>query len=165
MLPLTLLAARKLISLLTTDNALPTELSRLAAENAVSLPFVNVNQIILTSAGSDLTDREIQLVYPRICIYSNQIKNAQREKFRSFSGSIAVVAEIWSSGNLIEEADQWIHYYVEALTQILRANVGDWGDGMFFSGIYDVQLQSPKTGGLGYLELAKLTCSLDVSLS
>jgi hypothetical protein len=165
MLPLTLLAAQKLSTLLTTNNALQGAINTLATGNGVVLPSIMSSQIILTSAGPEIADKEIQLVYPRICLYSDRVKNAQREKFRTFSGSIAVVAEIWSSGNLVGQADQWIHYYVEGLTSILRANIGDWGDGFLFSGIYDVQLQSPKTGGLGYVELAKITCSLDVSLS
>ncbi|HEY3939368.1 MAG TPA: hypothetical protein VGL97_18195 [Bryobacteraceae bacterium] len=165
MLPLTLLAAQKLSTLLTTNNVLTAVINTLAAENAVVLPAIASNQIILTSAGPDIADREIQIVYPRICLYSNQIRNAQREKFRSFSGSIAVVAEIWSSGDLAGQADQWIHYYVEGFTTILRANIGDWGDGFLFSGIYEVQLQPLKTGGTGFVELAKITSSLDVSLS
>jgi hypothetical protein len=165
MLPLTLLAAQKLSSLLTTNNVLTAVIDTLAAQNAVVLPAIASNQIILASAGPDIADREIQIVYPRICLYSNQVRNAQREKFRSFSGSIAVVAEIWSSSDLAGQADQWIHYYVEGLTAILRANIGDWGDGFLFSGIYEVQLQPPKTGGTGFVELAKITSSLDVSLS
>jgi hypothetical protein len=79
------------------------------------------------------------------------------------SGTISVTADVWASGNLISETDQWIHYYVEAVTDILRQNIGDWGDGMFFSGMYEVQLQAPKVGGFGYVESAKVTCSLNVS--
>jgi hypothetical protein len=165
MLPLTLLAAQKLSNLLTTNNALPGAIATLAAENGVTLPSIASSQVVLLSAAPEIADKEIQIVYPRICLYSSQVKNAQREKFRSFSGSIAVVAEIWASGNLVGQADQWIHYYVEGLTSILRANIGDWGDGFLFSGIYDVQLQPPKAGGFGYVELAKMTCNLDVSLS
>ena len=40
---------------------------------------------------------------------------------------------------------------------------GRLGDGMFFSGVYDVQFQSPKAGGLGFVQSAKITCSLNVS--
>ena len=74
-----------------------------------------------------------------------------------------MIAEIWASGNLVTETDQWIHFYVEAMTNILRQNIGDWGDGIFFSGIYDVQFQTPKAGGFGYVEAAIVTCSLNVS--
>jgi hypothetical protein len=165
MLPLTLLAAKKLLSLLTNDDALTSSISALSMEAGIVVPPLVSSQVVLNSASNDIADKEILLSYPRICLYSNQIKNAQREKFRSFSGSVAVVAEVWASGNLIGDADQWIHFYVEGLTAILRANIGDWGDGFSFSGVYDVQIQPPKAGGFGYTELAKLTCSLDVSLS
>ena len=165
MLPLTLLAAQKLQNLLISDDALTSAISVMASQTGTVVPLLPSSQVVLNSASHEIADREILLSYPRLCLYSSQIKNAQREKFRSFSGSIVVTAEVWASGNLIGEADQWIHFYVEGLTSILRANIGDWGDGFSFSGIYDVQLQAPKTGGFGYMELAKLTCSLDVSLA
>jgi hypothetical protein len=165
MLPLTLLATQKLLNLLVNNDALTSAVSVLASQANVVVPPLVSSQVILNSASNDIADKEILLTYPRVCLYSSQIKNAQREKFRSFSGSIAVVAEVWASGNLIGDSDQWIHFYVEGLTSIMRANIGDWGDGFSFSGIYDVQLQPPKVGGFGYTELAKLTCSLDVSLS
>jgi hypothetical protein len=49
------------------------------------------------------------------------------------------------------------------MTDILRQSIGDWGDGIFFSGVYDVQFQAPKVGGFGYVESAKVTCSVNVS--
>jgi hypothetical protein len=164
MLPLTLLAAQKFADLLRLNDALAQTVATLAQTAGIFVPQLNTSQVVLTSANREIGDREIQFAYPRVVLYSSQIRNLQREKFRSFSGGIAVVAEIWSTSNLVQESDQWIHYYVEALTSILRNNIGDWGDGFIFSGIYDVQLQPPKLGGLGYLELAKLTLSLDVSL-
>ena len=57
MLPLTLLAAQKLSNLLTTNNVLTEVINTLAAENAVALPAIASNQIILTSAGPDIADR------------------------------------------------------------------------------------------------------------
>jgi hypothetical protein len=164
MLPLTLLAARKLASLLTTGDLLAQTIAGLSQNAGVTVPPIASDQVVLSSAAREIGDREIQFNYPRVCIYSSQMKNTQQEKFRSFSGGIVIVAEIWSSGNLVDDSDQWIHYYVEGLTSILRANRGDWGDGFLFSGIYDVQLQPPKVGGFGYVELARVTCGLNVSL-
>jgi hypothetical protein len=164
MLPLTLLAARKLASLLVTNDILMQTITSLAQTAGVAIPLIASDQVVLSSAAREIGDREIEFNYPRVCVYSSQMKNTQQEKFRSFSGGIAVVADIWSSGNLLDDSDQWIHYYVEALTSILRANRGDWGDGFLFSGVYDVQLQPPKIGGFGYVELARVTCGLNVSL-
>jgi hypothetical protein len=163
MLPLTILAPQKILNLLTAGNALQQEIETISGSTNIILPIITSAQVVLSSASPDLGDRDLQLTYPRVCLYSAAVKNTQIEKFRSLSGTISVTAEVWASGNLITETDQWIHYYVEAVTDILRQNIGDWGDGIFFSGIYDVQLQGPKIGGLGYVESAKVTCSLNVS--
>ena len=164
MLPLTLLAARKFAGLLTTNDLLAQTITSLAQEARITIPVISSDQVAISSAARELGDREIEFNYPRVCVYSSQVKNTQEEKFRSFSGGIVVAADIWASGNLLDDSDQWIHYYVEALTVILRVNRGDWGDGFLFSGIYDVQLQPPKIGGFGYVELARVTCGLNVSL-
>jgi hypothetical protein len=163
MLPLTILAAQKIFNLLTTSNALQQEIETIASSTSIILPVITSAQVVLSSAPPSMGDEDLQLTYPRVCLYSVAVKNTQIEKFRSLSGTISVTAEVWASGNLISETDQWIHYYVEAVTDILRQNIGDWGDGIFFSGMYEVQLQAPKIGGFGYVESAKVTCSLNVS--
>jgi hypothetical protein len=112
-----------------------------------------------------LADQNLQLTYPRVCIYSSTLKNSQIEKFRSFSGQVILVADIWASGDLITDVDTWIHFYVEAVTNILQSNTGDWGNGIFYSGAYDVQFQPPKPGGLGFVGAAKLTFALNVSVN
>ncbi|HEX7363296.1 MAG TPA: hypothetical protein VF283_22630 [Bryobacteraceae bacterium] len=165
MAPLTLLAAQKVANLLTTGDVLSNEIQSLSSANNIIVPPISTSQVILSSVDPNLGDDNVQLTYPRICIYPWTVKNTKAEKFRSFSGTVAVVAEIWASGNLVQQIDEWIHFYVEAYTLLLRENTGDWKDGMFFSGIYDVQFQSPKAGGLGFVESAKVTCVLNVSLN
>lgn len=165
MLPLTIEAAQKVADLLTTDNALQQQISALASSANIAVPFITPEQVVLSSTVPAMGDKDLQLTYPRICLYTAVVKNTQVEKFRSLSGTVSVIADIWASGDLVSETDQWIHYYVEAMTDILRENIGDWGDGLFFSGMYDVQLQAPKVGGLGYVESATVTCVLNVSRS
>ena len=163
MLPLTILATQKVSDLLTSDEALQQQIASIAAAANDSIPEITAAQIVLSSASPDIADRNIQLTYPRICLYSGGVRNTQEEKFRSLSGAVSVVAEIWASGNLVNNTDRWIHFYVEAMTNILRQNIGDWGDGLFFSGAYDVQFQAPKSGGLGFVQSAKVVSTLNVS--
>jgi len=163
MLPLTILVSQKMSNLFTTGSALVNEIAGLAAACNATVPSISPGQVVLTSASPDIGDKNVQLTYPRICLYSAGVKNTQVEKFRSLSGAVSVIAEIWASANLVEHVEQSIHFYVEAATNILRRNIGDWGDGVFFPGTYDVQFQAPKVGGLGYVESAKLTCSFTVS--
>ncbi|MBV9764787.1 MAG: hypothetical protein JOZ48_08075 [Acidobacteriaceae bacterium] len=163
MLPLTILATQKLSNLLTFGNALQDKIAAIAASCSANVPLITSGQIVLSSISPKMDDMNVQLGYPRICLYSSAVKNTQIEKFRSLSGAISVVADIWASANLATQTDQWIHFYVEAMTEILRQNIGDWGDGFFFPGSYEVEFQTPASGGFGFTQSAKVTCNLDVS--
>ncbi len=163
--PLTLLAARKVAGLLTAGNAIRQQILQLAAEANILIPTIEVGQVLLSSAPPGLADKNMEFAYPRICIYSGSVKNTQAEKFRSFSGTVTVSSDIWASGDFVTQTDEWIHYYLEAVTTILRTNTGNWGDGIFFSGQYEVKLQPAKAGGLGFVEAATVTCVLDVSIT
>ena len=163
MLPLTLLAPQKVVDLLLTDSALSNAIAAAAEQNEVLVPNINAEQVLLSSSPPDLGDLVNQFSYPRICLYSAAVKNSHIEKFRTLSGSIAVVAEIWSSGNFLTDTGRWVHFYVDAFTTLLGDNIGDWGDGVFFPGTFDIQFQQPKRGGFGFLEMAKITCNLTVS--
>jgi hypothetical protein len=161
-LPVTILASQKLANLLTNNNALQQQIVALAGLAGAAVPPITNGQVVLSSAGPDMGDKNIQLTYPRVCLYSNGVKNTHIEKFKSLSGTISVITEIWASGNLVSDTDQWIHFYVEAITEIYRQNIGDLNGGIYFSGAYEVQFQPPKAGGVGFSQSAKVTCILNV---
>ncbi len=165
MLPLTLQAPQTLMRLLTTNAALQKALNVIAAGSGQVLPPISNSQIVISSMSPEVADHNAQMTYPRVLIYSTHVKNTHVQKFRSFSGSIAVVAEVWFSANLLAATGTSLHYYVEALTSVLRANQGAWEAGFYFSGLYDVQLQTAKAGGFGFVESARITCSLDVNIN
>jgi hypothetical protein len=165
MLPLTLLATNKLLNLLTANNALSQAINSNAGTLGVSVTPLNSSQVTASSVGPDIGDLDLQLTYPRVCVYSAQVVNNQREKFRTFSGVAAVTVDIWSSDSLEQQTELDLQFYVEGIASLLRANIGDWGDGFRYSGIYDVHTQTPKTGGEGFVQLARLTCNLDVSFN
>ncbi|MFL6451366.1 MAG: hypothetical protein ACJ746_27370 [Bryobacteraceae bacterium] len=160
MLPLTLLAIQKVSDLLTSNSALTQELTSLTNSIATSIPVIDSAHVVLSSVASDLGDTDARLGYPRVCLYSSGYRNSQLEKFCSFSGVVSAVADIWTSANLVDDTDRWIHYYVEAVTALVRRSAGDWGDGIYFPGIYDVQFQPAKAGGIGFVQLAKLRFDL-----
>lgn len=163
MYPITLQAANQAQALLSSSLAQQIQTLALAAN--ITVPSITPDQIVLSSASPDIGDKDVQLTYPRICLYSSGVKNTQTEKFRSVSGTLAVSADIWASSNLVTDSDTWIHYYVEAVTSLLTANKGDWGNGLFFPGVYDVQFQPPKSGGIGFVQVARVTFQLTVSVS
>ena len=165
MLPLTLLATNKLLNLLTATNALSQAIQTSAESAGQEIAPLNSAQIIGSYVGPDMGDLDLQLTYPRVCLYAIQVANNQREKFRAFSGVVAISVDIWSSASLEQQTEAALHFYVDGIAGILRANIGDWGDGCRYSGIYDVRMQTPKAGGLGFVQSAKLTFNLEVSFN
>jgi hypothetical protein len=158
-----LFVPQKAAALLTTGDLLAQNIAQLAAANATIIPVILPPQVVVSSAPPQIGDPNMQLTYPRVSFYVSSLKNTHFEKFRSLSGSMTMVADIWASGNLLTQVDQWLHYYIEAVTAILRQNAGDWGDGIFFDGSYDLQFHLPAAGGLGFVQNAKVTCGLHVS--
>jgi hypothetical protein len=163
MVPITLLTAQKLADLLTAATAIETEVSSLSADNGVSLPILPASQVYVSSSPVTMAELLEELAYPRVSVFSSKLTNSQVEKFRSLSGTVAVTAEIVATADLVSDLDLWIHYYAEAVSNILRRNSGDWGDGVFFSGAYEIDVQPPRTGAGGYIQIAHVNCSAGVS--
>ncbi len=76
---------------------------------------------------------------------------------------MTVIADVWSSDALEQPAELALHFFVDGIAGILDANLGDWGDGFRYSGVYGVQLHAPRLGGLGFVQLARVTCNLHVT--
>lgn len=163
MTPLTLLVPQQAAALLIAGDLLASEITQLAAAAGLSIPVIPSTQVLVTSVPLQIGDMNLELTYPRVCLYTSGLKNNHGEKFRSLSGLVTLVVDIWASGNMLTQVDQWLHYYVEAVTRIFRQNTGNWQNGIFFDGSYDLQLNAATPGGLGFLQHAKVTCLLHVS--
>jgi hypothetical protein len=165
MLPLTLLATNKVLNLLTASDALSQAIVSSAAAAGVDVARLNTSQITASFVSPQIGDLDLQLSYPRVCIHTDHAVNNQREKFRAFSGVAVVAADVWSSASLEQQTEAALHFYVEGIAGILRANIGDLGDGYRYSGVYEVHMQTPKTGGAGFVQQARVTCNLEVSFN
>ena len=163
MLPTSILAAKKLAALLTNASAIQNEISSISAESGIEVPTIPASQVYLSSAPAGMAELQQELGYPRVSVFSTRVKNTQVEKFRSLSGSVTVSAEIAATADLLSDVDTWIHFYVEAITNILRENRGDWNDGVFYSGAYEVDIQPPKPGASGFLQIARVNFEVGVS--
>jgi len=163
MLPLTLLAANKVLNLLTVSDALSTAISLNAAESGMEVPVLGTGQILGSSVSPDIGDLNLDLTYPRVCVYASHVANNQREKFRAFSGVVSVTVDVWSSDSLEQATELALHFYVEGIANIFQANLGDWGDGVRYSGAYGIHIQTPTKGGVGFVQLARMTCDLNAT--
>ena len=57
----------------------------------------------------------------------------------------------------------YLRLYVDAVTQILDGNRESWGQGMFFTGGYEVKFDPIQHGGRNFLQLAKVIFEVDLS--
>lgn len=165
MTPLTLQVAETVANILNAQSVLQNAIADVQLSESIVLPTIPANQVILSSASSAIIDGRQQVGYPRISIYVPLVANTLQEKFRSLSGRVAVGLTIAASADLVDQVEQALHFYIEIVTGILRNNAGDWGNGLFFAGAYEVQLQAPETGGSGFVQTASITCSVSVGRS
>ena len=56
-----------------------------------------------------------------------------------------------------------VRLYVDAVTEILDANRGCWGQGMFYGGGYEVKFEAIQHGGQNLIQVAKVTFEVDLS--
>lgn len=120
-------------------------------------------QIRAQNVAADLMERTGSIKYPAVNIFCQRIVNEQREKFRRFSGRVHVAIEVRHSQDRLEGLEDRLQIYADAVTQTLQSAVGDWGDGMFYGGAYEVSFGPIKQGGQNFIQPATVTFALDVS--
>lgn len=155
----------KLGLLLTANTGLPASVAALSTAASVTLPPITISQIIPQNVSPEIAERALVTKYPTAHIYCEKVVNLQREKFRTFSGQSHMAVEVRVSQDRLDELETQMQLYVEAVTNVLDANRGDWGGGMFYGGGYELSYGTVKKGGRNLLQSAKITFVLEVSLT
>jgi hypothetical protein len=115
------------------------------------------------NAAADLVERAGAVRYPMVTVYCEKVINDLREKFRSFSGSAQIAIEVRHSQDRLEGLEEAIEQQTDALTTALSASRGDWGDGMYYAGGYEVSFGRVSKGGKNFTQVAKVTFEIGVS--
>jgi hypothetical protein len=157
------LTANKLMGILLASGGVPDTVSAFAAEQNIAFPAVASQQIVAQNVAPDLSERSTVTKYPLLCVYCDKIANVLREKFRTFSGDADMVIEARVSQDRLEDMAGQAQFYVDAITQVLDSNRGDWGDGVFYCGGYEVAFGGVKQGGRNFLQIAKVSLVLEIS--
>ncbi|HVT95400.1 MAG TPA: hypothetical protein VHD76_21290 [Bryobacteraceae bacterium] len=155
----------KLGGLLTASTGLPAKVASLSASADIALAPINISQIVPQNVSPEIAERALATRYPSAHIYCEKVVNLLREKFRGFSGEAHMVVELRVSQDRLEGLETQTQLYVEAVTNVLDANRGDWGGGMFHGGGYEVSYGTVKKGGRNLLQSAKISFVLQVSLN
>jgi len=145
------------------ETGLGPAIERLAADAGLTLDQIPAERVILQNLAAPLAERAVPVKYPVVYVYADRVQNLLREKFRTFSGKVRTVAEVRASQDRIEELESRLRLYVDATTQVLDGNRGSWGQGIFFTGQYEVRFDPVMQGGRNFLQIAKVIFEVDLS--
>ena len=115
------------------------------------------------NAAAELVERAGAVRYPMVTVYCEKVINDLREKFRSFAGSAQIAIEVRHSQDRLEGLEDAIEAQTDALTKALSASRGDWGDGMYYAGGYEVSFGRVSRGGRNFTQVAKVIFEIGVS--
>jgi len=151
------------VQLLSASNGVNTYLadSRVIGDGSTGAAI----HIRAQNAVADLTERGETVRYPTVQVYCEKLVNGLTEKFRTFSGSVQMAAEIRCSQDRLQGLQEELEQCADAVTQVLDGNRGDWGSGMYYAGGYQVAFGAVKHGGKNYIQVAKVTFEMGVSIS
>ena len=125
--------------------------------------LIEAAQVRPQNVAAEMAERAVGAKYPAVNVYAEKIVNGLREKFRSFSGTVQMAMELRHSQDRLEGLQDRLEVYVDAAMQMLNSGRGDWGDGMFFGGEYEVSFGPVKQGGKNFIQVAKVTFEIGVS--
>lgn len=137
--------------------------STLAMDSGIALAPLPPAQVINQNVSPAISERALAVIYPEVHVYSDRVRNNLTEKFRTFSGKVRTVAEVRVSQDRIEGIEDQVRLYVDAVTQVLDSNRGSWGQGVFFTGGYEVNFDPVSQGGKNFLQVAKVSFEVDLS--
>ena len=157
-------ATSKLQEVLTAPNGLNTSLAALAQSESVTVSPISPTNLFTDNVSNDIAEKTVEPKYTAIYIYCDKMANALTEKFRSFSGTVQMTIDVRVSQDRLDGIDQVSQLYTAAVTQTLDQNRGDWGQGLFYAGRYEVSFGPVKHGGRNFIKSAKISVQLDASV-
>ncbi|MBM3810479.1 MAG: hypothetical protein FJW20_02470 [Acidimicrobiia bacterium] len=147
---------------LRAEDGLPAAVAELMDTSTLDVSVIGATQIIGQNVLSEIAEKALGTKYPLVYLYCERIVNSQKEKFVRFSGTAHMVVEVRVSQDRLEDMEERMHFYVDAVTMVLEQSVGEWADGICYPGGYEVTFGGVKRGGKNFLQTARVSLELDV---
>ena len=157
------LAVKALAQTLAGQTGIRAGMAAVAAKLSLPLASIPAPQVIALNIASDAIEKSAGTQYPCLHVYCEKLSNQLREKFRTFSGTARMVIEIRVTHDRLDGIANLIQVYADAATEVLDTHRGDWGQGMFLPGAYELTYGPVKHGGKNFIQTAKLNFDLEVS--
>jgi hypothetical protein len=158
-------AIRQLVSILSDPvGGIEQELIDVAHSRALDIQAVVPGFVIQQNVSPELLDKTGLPSYPALHVMCERVSNELREKFRTFSGTAGLAIEVRVSHDRAEALEEQLHACVDAVTAVLDRSRGEWQQGIFFSGAYEVAFAPVKRGGRNYVQTARVRLNVNVSM-
>lgn len=157
------LVVQKTVALLSGDSGLSATAPEIALMSGVTLAPITPQQVVASNVAADIAGESGAVRYPAFHVYCEKLTNSQQERFRVFSGEVKIAVEVRASQDRLDGLEDQLHGCVDAVTQAMDENRGDWGDGVFYAGGYEVAYNPVKRGGRNYVQSAKVVFEVAVS--
>jgi len=157
-------AVKALHGMLTGGTGLGYTVAAVAAREEIRLAPIEAAQVSASMVAADLAEKTAGVTYPAVYVYCAGLHNTLKEKFRTFSGKASMVVEVRATHDRLEHVSRDLELYTAAVTEVLDAHRGEWGEGMFYTGGYKVDYGPVKRGGRNFAQTAKITFEIDVSV-
>lgn len=158
-------ATTTVIGMISGPTGINANLGSLSAPDSSIATPINLGQIYGQNVSPDLAERAKATNYPSVYVYCEKIANTQTEKFRSFSGNMQMAIEVRHSQDRVDGIQNALELYVDSVTQVLNSGRGDWGNGLYYAGGYSVAVGAVKHGGRNFIQIAKITFQIEVSIN
>jgi hypothetical protein len=156
-------ATAKVVQRITGPDGVNAGLGALTQGEREFAGLIESSQVRVQNVAAEMAERALGVKYPAVNVYCEKIVNELREKFRAFSGRVQMAIELRQSQDRLEGIQDRLELYVDATMQMLNGSRGDWGDGMFFGGGYEVAYGPVKQGGKNFMQMAKVTFEIGVN--
>ena len=156
---------KRVMEILGAETGLAFGIAQVSSQEGADTVVLLPSQLIPQNAGAELMEKSAGQKYPAFFVYCERVSNLLTEKFRTFSGKSRMVVEVRVSQDRLEGIDQQLQMLVDAVTTVLDMHRGDLGGGLLYGGGYEVNLGPVKHGGKNFLQSAKVSFDIDVSVN
>ncbi len=117
----------------------------------------------ILKAAPEYVDKALGSRYPAVSLSCERVRSRPTEKLRRFSGEVQVSVEVRVSQDRLEGITEKLHYYSDAVRDVLERNRGCIGPGLYLSEETAVQIDPVRKGGSFYLQSSRVTCTVIVN--
>ena len=153
------------VQFLAAPGGLNTNIAALAQAAKIDLSPLPSQHFFTGNVSSDIAEKSGEIKYAAIYIYCDKIVNSLKEKFRSFSGNLQMEIDVRVSHDRLDGIERVSQLYADAVTQTLSQIRGDWGQGLFYPGTYEISFGPVKHGGRNFIKSAKISFQVDASIA